>query len=316
FRSIIFPLSTLSPHGTPLRLPPQTYCCFDLTDATIARTIPENRSSRPLRTEVNKMKTTSWLLTGMLSVAPAFAQWDNVPNKNVARIPDGRPNMSASAPRTADGKPDLSGMWWMPNLGPANTGIPPKYLNNIAADLKPEEVPMQPWAAELFKQRGANFSRDFPYTRCLPSGPMISSFPAPWKVIQAPGLVTILYENSTTYRQIFTDGRVLSKDADPTFMGYSVGHWEGDTFVVETRGYNDKTWLDFSGHPHTDALRMTERYRRTDFGHLEVQFTFDDPKAYTKPWTVTIVPQLYLDGDLLESVCLDNEIDLHRVLGK
>jgi hypothetical protein len=262
------------------------------------------------------MKSTSWLLAGILSITPAFAQWDNVLDKKVPRMPDGGPNMSASAPRTADGKPDLSGMWWMPNAGPANTGIPPKYLNNIAADLKPEEVPMQPWAAELFKQRSANFSRDFPYTRCLPSGPMISSFPAPWKVIQAPGQVTILYENSMTYRQIFTDGRVLSKDADPTFMGYSVGHWEGDTFVVETRGYNDKTWLDFSGHPHTDALRMTERFRRPDFGHLEVQFTFDDPKAYTRPWTVTIHPQLLLEGDLLESVCTENEKDLQRVRAK
>src|SRR5437870_13038774 len=139
---------------------------------------------------------------------------------------------------------------------------------------------------------------------------------APWKLIQTPGVVVILYENSTIYRQIFTDGRVLSKDADPAFMGYSVGHWEGDTLVVETTGYNDKTWLDFSGHPHTDALRMTERFRRIDIGHLEIQFTFDDPKAYTKPWTVTINPLLFTDGDLLESICTDNEKDLHRVTGK
>jgi hypothetical protein len=262
------------------------------------------------------MKTTIWLGVGMLFVAPAFAQWENVPHAKVPRTPDDKPNLSAPAPRTADGKPDLSGMWWMPNFGPANTGVPPKYLNNIAADLKPEEVPMQPWAADLFRQRGANFSRDFPYTRCLPSGPMISSFPAPWKVIQTPGLVAILYENSTVYRQVFMDGRVLSKDADPTFMGYSVGHWEGDTLVVETSGYNDKTWLDFSGHPHTEALQMTERFRRPDFGHLEIQFTFDDPKAYTKPWTVMIHPVLFMEGDLLESVCTENEKDLQRVRGK
>jgi hypothetical protein len=145
---------------------------------------------------------------------------------------------------------------------------------------------------------------------------MIHSFPAPWKLIQTPGLVAILYENSMTYRQVFTDGRVLSKDPDPTFMGYSVGHWEDDTFVVETAGYNDKTWLDFSGHPHTDALRMTERIRRRDFGHLEIQITFDDPKAYTKPWTVTIRPVLYLGGELLESVCTENEKDLQKVLAK
>ena len=262
------------------------------------------------------MKATNWLLVGALSAAPALAQWENVKQTNIPRTADGKPNLSAPAPRGPDGKPDLSGMWWMPNPGPANTGIPPKYLNNIAADLKPEEVPMQPWAATLFQQRGAAFSRDFPYTRCLPAGPMIHSFPAPWKVIQTPGLVAILYENSMTYRQIFMDGRILSRDPDPTFMGYSVGHWEGDTLVVETAGYNDKTWLDFSGHPHTDALHMTERLHRRDFGHMEVQLTFDDPKAYTKPWTVKIDPVLYLGGDLLESVCTENEKDLQHVLGK
>jgi len=263
------------------------------------------------------MKATNWLLVGILSAAPALAQWENVKQPNIPRTADGKPNLSAPAPRATDGKPDLSGMWWMPNRGPANTGIPPKYLNNIASDLKPEEVPLQPWAAALFKKRGVDdLSKDFPYTKCLPTGPMIGSFPAPWKVIQTPGLVAILYENSMTYRQIFTDGRVLSKDPEPTFMGYSIGHWEGDTFVVETSGYNDKTWLDFSGHPHTDALKMTERFRRRDFGHMEIQITFNDPKAYTKPWTVTIVPQLYLGGDLLESVCTENEKDLQHVSGK
>ena len=201
--------------------------------------------------------------------------------------------------------------------GAGNGDVPPKYLNNIAADLKPEEVPLQPWAAALFKQRGADLSKDFPYTRCLPPGvPMISSFPAPWKIIQNPGLIAILYENSMTYRQIFTDGRVLSKDANPSWMGYSVGHWEGDSLVVETTGFNDKTWLDFLGHPHTDALRVIERFHRRDFGHMDVQFTFDDPKAYTMPWTVKIDPVLLLDGDLFESVCNENEKDLSHLVGK
>jgi hypothetical protein len=243
------------------------------------------------------------------ALTPAFAQWENV------KTP--KPNLSAPAPRATDGKPDLSGMWWNPpGPGPANTGVPPKYLNNIAADLKPEDVPMQPWAAALYKQRRADESKDFPYTRCLPTGPMISSFPTPWKVIQNPGLIAILYENSMTYRQIFTDGRTLSKDANPAFMGYSVGRWDGDTLVVETTGYNDKTWLDFSGHPHTDALHVTERFHRRDAGHMDVQITFDDPKAYTKPWTVTVSPVLYQDGDLLESVCTENEKDLHHLVGK
>jgi hypothetical protein len=214
--------------------------------------------------------------------ALASAQWLNYPTPGVPKKADGTPNLDAPTPRAADGKPDLSGIWWLPGMGAANTGTPPKYLNDIAADLKPEQVPLQPWAAALFKQRGVDNSKDFPYTRCLPPGvPMISSFPAPWKIIQNPGLTAILYENSTTYRQIFTDGRILSKDANPAWMGYSVGHWEGDTFVVETSGFNDKTWLDFVGHPHTDALRLTERFHRRDIGHLDVQYTFDDPKAYT-----------------------------------
>ena len=256
---------------------------------------------------------------GILSMlaAPAFAQWEKVKSPNIPRTADGKPNLSAPARRAADGKPDLSGLWWMPPTAAANTGVPPKYLNDIAADMKPEEVPMQPWAAALFKQRGADLSKDFPYTRCLPNGvPMISLFPAPWKIIQNPGLVVILYENSMTFRQIFTDGRVLSKDADPAWMGYSVGHWEGDTLVVETAGFNDKTWLDFSGHPHTDALRVTERFHRRDMGHLDVQFTFDDPKAYTKPWTVAIAPVLFQNGDLLESVCNENEKDLQHIVDK
>src|SRR5258706_6669496 len=167
------------------------------------------------------MKETNWIRLNLpaatvaamlfMSQAAALAQWEKVKGPNIPRTADGRPNLSAPAPRAADGKPDLSGIWWLPATGAGNGDVPPKYLNNIAADLKPEEVPLQPLAATLFKQRGADLSKDFPYTRCLPPGvPMISSFPAPWKVIQTPGLVAILYENSMTYRQIFTDGRVVS----------------------------------------------------------------------------------------------------------
>lgn len=268
---------------------------------------------------MNWLRFSVALAAGILSLTamPAFAQWENVKGPNIPRTTDGKPNLSAPPPRAPDGKPDLSGIWWMPAMGAANTGLPPKYLNDIAADLKPEEVPLQPWAAALFKQRGADFSKDFPYTRCLPPGvPMIASFPAPWKVIQTTGLIAILYENSMTYRQIFTDGRVVSKDANPSWMGYSVGHWEGDILVVETTGFNDKTWMDFSGHPHTEALRVTERFHRRDVGRLDVQYTFDDPKAYTKPWTVTIHPVLLLDGDLFESVCNENEKDIQHLVGK
>lgn len=248
---------------------------------------------------------------------PTFAQWEKVKGPVIPRGADGKPNLSAPAPRLPDGKADLSGIWWMPGVGGAETGVPPKYLNNIAADLKPEEVPMQPWAAELFKQRRAAESKDFPYTRCLlPGVPLISSFPAPWKLLQTPDLVAILYENSSTYRQIFMDGRVLSKDANPNYMGYSTGRWDGDTLVVETAGFNDKTWLDFMGHPHTEDLRVTERFRRRDIGHMEIQITIDDPKAYTKPWRVKINPILLQEGDLFESVCNENEKDMPHLVGK
>ncbi len=277
------------------------------------------RSVFALLPSIVHFSVTASAFLGILSAlsAPASAQWENVKSPGIPRTADGKLNLSAPAPRAPDGKPDLSGIWWMPNRGPANTGVPPKYLNNIAADLKPEEVPLQPWAAAQFKQRGADLSRDFPYTRCLPPGvPLISSFPAPWKVIQNPGLVVILYENSTTYRQIFMDGRVLSRDVNPTWMGFSVGHWEGDTLVVETEGFNDKTWLDFSGHPHTESLRVTERFHRRDIGHMDIQITIDDLKAYTKPWSVTIDPELLLDGDLLESVCNENEKDLEHLIPK
>ena len=246
------------------------------------------RSVFALLPSIVHFSVTASAFLGILSAlsAPASAQWENVKSPGIPRTADGKLNLSAPAPRAPDGKPDLSGIWWMPNRGPANTGVPPKYLNNIAADLKPEEVPLQPWAA------------------------------APWKVIQNPGLVVILYENSTTYRQIFMDGRVLSRDVNPTWMGFSVGHWEGDTLVVETEGFDDKTWLDFSGHPHTESLRVTERFHRRDIGHMDIQITIDDPKAYTKPWSVTIDPELLLDGDLLESVCNENEKDLEHLIPK
>lgn len=249
----------------------------------------------------------------LLTPATAFAQWEKVKPLNLPRKTDGKPNLTAPAPRRPDGKPDLSGIWWLSTARSTETA-PPRYLENIAADLKPDEVPFQPWAAALYKQRKENFSKDVPYTHCLPAGvPMIASFTAPWKLIQNPDLITILYETSSTYRQIFMDGRVLSKDANPTWMGYSTGRWEGDTLVVETSGFNDKTWLDFFGHPHTDAFRLTERIRRRDIGHLDIEYTFDDPKAYTKPWKVTIHPILQLEGDLFEFVCNENEKDIEHM---
>jgi hypothetical protein len=231
------------------------------------------------------------------------AQWPNRPAPGMARTPDGKPNLSAPAPRSADGKPDLSGVWLVTNGS--------FYLTS---DLKPEEV--LPWAAALYKQREDNFRRDTDGIQCLPPGPKagigVGNFPM--KIVQTADLVVVLYEYQTVFRQFFTDGRALPEDPNPTWMGYSVGRWDGDTLVVATAGYNDRTTIDLAGHPHTEALRMTERYHRRDVGHLEVQVTLDDPKAYTRPWTLPLEFALIPDGQLIEYVC-ENERDKPHLIG-
>jgi len=234
------------------------------------------------------------------------AQWPDHPTPGIPRTPDGKPNLSAPAPRSADGKPDLSGVWRVTN-GNA--------LFHITGDLKPEEI--RPWAAAIYKQREDDFRRDTDGINCLPPGPKagIGVGGTPMKIIQTPGLVAILYEYHTIFRQIFTDGRGLPEDPNPTWMGYSIGHWEGDTLVVTTAGYNDRTTLDLAGHPHTEALRLTERYHRRDAGHIDLKVTFDDPKAYTRPWTLPMELDLVPDGDLIEYIC-ENERDKPHLVGK
>jgi len=217
--------------------------------------------------------------------------------------------MTAAAPRKADGKPDLSGIWKSPGG---------KYLFNLAADLKPGDAPMQPWAAALLKERlaGAHAAEESD-TNCLPQGvPKINVAPMPFKIVQNPDEVIILYEAFGIYRQIFMDGRELPKDPNPSWMGYSVGKWDGDALVVDTSGFNGKTWLDHGGHPATDALHVTERIRRPDFGHLTIEVTIDDPKAYTRPWTITEGMELLADTDLFEFVCNENNRDPPHLVSK
>ena len=234
------------------------------------------------------------------------AQWPNRPARGLPRTPDGKVNLSAPAPRTADGKPELSGIWAVRN-GNA--------LFDISGGIKPEE--MLPWAAALYKQRDENYRRDTDGLRCLPPGPKagIGVGGTPMKIIQTPDVVAVLYEYHTIFRQFFTDGRSLPEDPNPAWMGYSIAHWEGDTLVVNTAGYNDRTTLDLAGHPHTEALRLTERYHRRDVGHLDLQVTFDDPKAYTRPWTIPVEFDLVPDGQLIEYVC-ENERDSQHLIGK
>lgn len=248
-------------------------------------------------------------VVGLTLASCATAQWLDFPTKGLPRLPDGKPNLTAPVPRAADGKPDLSGIWKQPN------GV--KYTVNLAADLKPEDVPMQPWAAKLYRERQENLSKDDPVGHCnLPGVPQMEAVPYPYKILQYPGQITILYEAFATFRQIFTDGRQLPKDPNPSWMGYSVGRWDGDTLVVDTAGFNDKTWIDTGGHPHSDALHVTERFHRKDVGHMDLQITIDDPKAYTRPWTVTYPLTLMPDTELLEYLCTENNKDLAHLVGK
>jgi hypothetical protein len=248
-----------------------------------------------------------------IASSTAVAQWLNVPAKSIPRTKDGKPDLSAPAPREADGKPDLSGIW----NGDTPTLRNMKYLSNLAADFKPGEPPIQPWAEALTKERTPGGS-DWPPARCLPPGvPVLNTGNRTLKIIQETDLVVILYEVFGQFRQIFLDGRTLPEDPNPTWLGYSVGRWDRDVLVVDTTGFNGKTWLDVMGHPTTEALHVTERFRRRDFGHLEIQLTIDDPKAYTKPWTVTLQPmQLDPDDELLEYVCNENEKDLKHMVNK
>jgi hypothetical protein len=250
------------------------------------------------------------LVTFFLMSTSLSAQWTKIPQPGILRTSNGQPNLYAPVPRLPDGRPDLSGIW-----EPQDGG---KYARDIAADLKPQDVPFQPWAKALFDSRvdGAH-AREDPDTNCLAQGvPRINASPYPWKIIQAPGSLVIVYEVFNLWRQIFLDGRELLSDANPTWMGYSTGTWEGDTLVVDTRGFNGKAWLDQLGRPSTDALHVIERFRRQDVGHMDIQITIDDAKAYTKPWTVTEAVQLRLDTELLEFICNENNRDLEHLSGR
>jgi len=237
------------------------------------------------------------------------AQWLNQPTRGIPRTADGKPDLAAPAPRTPDGTPDLSGLW---------TKISPKYSRNIAADLKAEEI--QAWARGLVEQRREDLGKEYMNVRCVPLGPGYttaadSTGAEMMKIIQTPGLILILNPD-LTYRQIFLDGRTLESAPNPSWMGYSVGHWDGDTLVVESAGFNDRTWLDHDGHPHTEGLRTTERYRRRNVGSLEVEVTFSDPAAYTRPWTVAVRAELAADTEMIEWVCNESSHGVEHWVGK
>ena len=256
-------------------------------------------------------------LAALSAAAPIGAQWLNYPSPDTPRTKDGKAKLSARAPRTRDGRPDLSGIW---RAEPDPEGKPegveneifPRYFRNIARDLTPEQVALRSSADAAFRERLASEGRISPEAHCLPVGvPAINTFPYPFKIVQMPRLVIMLYEKDTTYRQIFMDGRPLPRDPNPAFMGYSVGRWEADALLVESNGFRDGGWLDRMGHPHSDRLRLTERYRRRDFGHLSIEMTIDDPDSYAKTLTYTQPAILLPDTDLLELFC-ENEKDVRH----
>jgi hypothetical protein len=272
-----------------------------------------------------------FVLFALLSISiSAPAQWLNYPTPGTPRTPDGKPNLSAPTPRAVDGKPDLSGAWHAQPTSIAemkrlfggaaidnavNLSVPgmevdsvSKYAVNILLDFKPEEAPMRPEALATFRRRLASPS---PGGSCLPLGvPIAGLVSEATKIVQSRRQIVILYESDGTHRQVYTDGRELPKETvQPAWLGYSAGKWESDTLVVQSAGFNDKTSLDVLGHPHSEALRITERFRRRDFGHLDVEMTFDDPEMYTKPFTIKYTYELLPDSDVFENICNENEKD-------
>ncbi len=239
---------------------------------------------------------------------PVSAQWLKYPTAGTPRTAEGKPDLSAPAPKTPDGKPDLAGIWEADDS---------RHFFDLTADSK-QEVPFQPWARALSQQRQDNLHKDDPLALCMPPGvPRINTI-APFKIIQTPPVVIVLYETTSTsaFRQIFTDGRPLPKDPQPTWLGYSVGTWEGGALKVDSVGFNDRDWLDtLIGHPQTDALHVIERFRRIDFGHMEIAVTIDDPKAYTAPWTGRFTVHLLPDTEILEMIC-ENQRGIEHMVGK
>lgn len=266
--------------------------------------------------------------------ATLAAQWPDRPSPRTPRGPDGKPSLDAPTPRTPDGKPDLSGVWQYtgrigiprdsipgvpaePPPEPAADGIPAATFFDIGAGFK-GGLPLRPWAADVLKRRKGENSKDNPDAHCLPLGLMqLHTHPQPRKIIQAPGVIVILYEAQAGIRQIFTDGRTLPPDdVQPWWYGYSVGHWEGDRLVVETSGFRDDVWLDVFGSPLTNTGRMIERFSRPNFGTLHIDVTIDDPKVYTRPFTVRVNQKIMPDTELIEFICQENDRSGPHLVGK
>jgi hypothetical protein len=267
------------------------------------------------------MKTAIVAAILLLACTTLGAQWPNHPTAGVPKKTDGSPNLSAPVPRTSDGKPDLSGLWELEKNRPCPPdGCPDMEVSqefvNIGWTLK-GGLPYQPWAAALVKARRAENGKDDPGSHCRPIGIVkLTANPFLRKFLQLPGLMVILNERDAEFRQIFTDGRALPPDPLPTPNGYSVGKWEGDTLVVQTIGMSDGQWLDRFGSPLTEGAKITERFRRLNYGKMEIEITVDDAKAYTKPWSVKVTQLIAPDTEMMDYFCMENEKDAPHLVGK
>jgi hypothetical protein len=258
-----------------------------------------------------------------------YAQWPAYKTPHAPRLPNGQVDLNAPTPKAPGGHPDLSGIW----SGGRVPGAPPPASNFAFAttgksagprpfqdlpSLFPDGLPLQPWAAKLRAERLANNSKDHPDAHCLPIHPIqLHSHPQARKIVQTSSEVLIMYEANNGLRQIFTDGRPLpNNDPDPWWFGYSIGHWEGDTLVAESTGFRDNSWLDEQGTPASSALKLSERFRRVNYGTLDIGITVDDPKTFTRPWSFTLQQRLMPDTDLIEFVCLENNTSLKHLVGK
>jgi len=260
------------------------------------------------------------LLLACLAAIPvtARAQWLDYATPGIPRTADGKPDLKAPMPRTRDGKPDLSGMWFA-NVPSKDYCRTPDCIQeermareqiNLGIKLK-DGLPYTQWSKDQMAIRRANGGREDPHTYCKPPNfPRAWTLPQYLKIVQTPALVVVLHEFNAAYREVYLDGRPLPKDPNPTWNGYSIGHWEADTLVIETNGIRDDMWLDINGSPVTESAKVTERLKRLSFGLMQIEISVDDPKAYTKPWSVTIEMAYQADTPMIEEICMDNEQDV------
>ena len=267
------------------------------------------------------------ILSTPLASTHLAAQWVKYPTAGVPRKADGKVDMSAPSPRMVNGKPDLSGIWTTAEPNGRRKASPgdrqtstdagnitaSRQMANIGVDL-PGGLPYQPWLVPIVKERTANLAKDDPHIKCWPDNFLRAyGLPHLLKFIDTPNLLVMLNEMNAGYRQVFTDARPLPEDPNPSLQGYSSAKWSGDTLVIDTIGLRDDTWIDWNGSVLTQAAKVREQIRRPDFGHLEIQVTVDDPKAYTKPWTVTLKERIVVDAELIDEICLENERSLKHM---